>query len=92
MKSVVNGAASKQRHVSICGDAASDPSAAAVFAGLGIHSLSVRPNQSAEIKALFRELHFTRLEKLATQALQLNDAGEVRALVADQLTATSHAH
>lgn len=85
MKSVVDGAAPNRRHVSICGDAASDPLAAAVFAGLGIHSLSARPNQSAEIKALFRGLHCTRLEELAAETLQLCDAGEVRALIAHHL-------
>ena len=46
MKSVVEGA-DADRHVSVCGDAASDPLAAA-FAGLGIRSFSVRPNQAAD--------------------------------------------
>ena len=50
MKSVVEGAESRHRHVSVCGDAASDPLAAAIFGGLGIRSLSVRPNQCAEIE------------------------------------------
>ena len=78
MKCVSEGAASRGRHVSICGDAASDPTAAAAFAGLGIHSLSVRPNQAASIKALFRSLELSRLKELATQALQMSSATEVR--------------
>jgi phosphocarrier protein FPr len=91
MKSVVDGATSKKRHVSICGDAASDPLAAAMFVGLGIRSLSVRPNQSAEIKALFRRLNFARLQELAVHAQQLHDADEVRALVAKHLAQASAA-
>lgn len=89
MKSVAEGAEKRRRHVSICGDAASDPLAAALFAGLGIRSLSVRPNQCAEIKALFRELSMTGLQQMARQALLLRDAQEVRRLVAEQLTAAS---
>jgi len=33
--------------VAVCGDAASDPIAAAVFFGLGVRSLSVRPSELA---------------------------------------------
>ena len=85
MKLVAEGAASRKRHVSVCGDAASDPVAAATFAGLGIHSLSVRPNQTATIKALFRSLELCRLKDLGTQALQMSSASEVRGLLSSYL-------
>ena len=85
MKAVVSGAKKRALHVSICGDAASDPAAAAIFAGLGIQSLSVRPNQVAEIKALFRELHFTALQDLAERAIQCDEAASLRSLVKDYL-------
>jgi phosphoenolpyruvate-protein phosphotransferase/dihydroxyacetone kinase phosphotransfer subunit len=85
MKSVLEGSEQRHRHVSVCGDAASDPLAAAIFAGLGIRSLSVRPNQSAEIKALFRDLHIARLQEMAARAPLLHDAQEVRSLVAAYL-------
>ncbi|NFV81072.1 phosphoenolpyruvate--protein phosphotransferase [Magnetospirillum aberrantis] len=42
-------------HVSVCGDAASNPAAAALLVGAGIRSLSVRPNQVGAIKARIRE-------------------------------------
>ncbi len=89
MKSVVEGAEKRHRHVSVCGDAASDPLAAAIFAGLGIHSLSVRPNQCAEIKALFRGLEIAGLQETAAQSLHLHDAPEVRSLVAEYLNLAS---
>ncbi len=85
MHVVAEGAKPRHRHVSICGDAASDPLAAAVFVGLGIRSLSVRPKQAAAIKALFRGLELAQLEKLAATALQMQNAAEVRRLIGDYL-------
>jgi phosphocarrier protein FPr len=92
MKSVVDGANTRARHVSVCGDAASDPLAAAIFAGLGIRSLSVRPNRVAEIKALFREQQFAELTDLAQQALQCQEATAVRSLIKKYLDDVSAAH
>ena len=80
IKVVVQGAKTRGRHVAVCGDAASDPVAAAVFVGLGVHSLSVRPNQVAEIKALFRRVQYSGVEKLASAALAARDAAQVRDL------------
>ena len=81
MKAVVEGAGKRSRHVSVCGDAASDILAAAIFAGLGIRSLSVRPRQVAEIKELFRKLYFAELEAIALEALVCGDAAAVRSLI-----------
>jgi multiphosphoryl transfer protein len=81
MQSVVDGARRRKCQVSVCGDAASDPQAAALFAGMGIHSLSVRPKEVAEIKALFRGLRLSELTEIARRALRCSEAGEVRRLV-----------
>jgi phosphoenolpyruvate-protein phosphotransferase/dihydroxyacetone kinase phosphotransfer subunit len=81
MHLLVDGASRHNRHVSVCGDAASDPLAAAIFAGLGVHSLSVRPKQVAEIKALFRDLRLSELKEIAGQALQCHEACGVRSLI-----------
>ncbi|MGE4528002.1 MAG: phosphoenolpyruvate--protein phosphotransferase [Rhodospirillaceae bacterium] len=68
------------RHVAVCGDAASDPLAAAALIGAGVRTLSARPNQVAAIKAAVRGISAaeagTRLEK----ALACDDAAAVRAL------------
>ncbi|MGB8888463.1 MAG: phosphoenolpyruvate--protein phosphotransferase [Candidatus Korobacteraceae bacterium] len=90
VKFVVEGAGKRNRHVSLCGDAASDPLAAAVFAGLGVRSLSVRPNQVAEIKALFRELQFHELQETANRALLCQEAGAVRNLIRHYLSDVSN--
>jgi phosphocarrier protein FPr len=78
---VVEGANRRKSHVSVCGDAASDPLAAAIFAGLGIHSLSARPKQVAEIKALFRSLRLSELIGIAGQALECHEASGARSLI-----------
>ena len=91
MKAVVEGAGKSDRHVSVCGDAASDPLAAAVFAGLGIGSLSVRPKQVAEIKELFRSLQLAELSAIAREALISKDAAAVRSLIGRYLESTASA-
>ncbi len=85
MKAVVEGASKRGRHVSVCGDAASDSLAAAIFAGLGICSLSVRPRQVAETKELFRTVHLTELKAIAGHALGCKDAAAVRSLIGHYL-------
>ncbi len=89
MKFVVEGAKTRNRHVSVCGDAASDPLAAAIFTGLGIRSLSVRPKEVAAIKALLRNLSVADLLSLAERALQCSDAAQVRSLARDAIDAES---
>jgi multiphosphoryl transfer protein len=81
MQAVVEGAKKRDRHVSVCGDAASDPLAASIFAGLGIRSVSVRPRQVAEIKGLLRELHLAELATIASEAVACKDATAVRSLI-----------
>lgn len=76
----VEGARYRERHVAVCGDAASDPTAAAVFFGLGVRSLSVRPNETSRVKACFGRWRSSDLEELARRALEAHDAGEARAL------------
>ena len=68
-------------HVSVCGDAASDPAAAALMTGVGVRSLSVRPNQIAVIKSTLRRFSAERLREAAAQAMELDDAVAVRRLV-----------
>ena len=84
VKATVEAARSRERHVTVCGDAASDPVAAAVFFGLGIRSLSVRPDRVAEIKARVRRWRTSELADLARRSLAARDAVEVRALAREE--------
>lgn len=73
-------AAAGHCHVSVCGDAASDPIAAALMMGAGVRSLSVRPNEVAAIKGTVRRFSTQRLQEAAAQAMQLDDGVAVRDL------------
>jgi phosphocarrier protein FPr len=72
-------------HVSVCGDAASDTLVAALMMGVGVRSLSVRPNQVAAIKAQVRRFSLAGLQALAADAMKLDNSAEVRKLAATVL-------
>jgi len=72
-------------HVSVCGDAASDPVAAALMVGAGVRSLSVRANQVGPIKTLVRNVSTVELRALAEIAMKADNSAAVRRLAADVL-------
>jgi phosphocarrier protein FPr len=80
-------AAPRGCHVSVCGDAASDPITAALFIGAGVRSLSVRANQVGAIKALVRGTSLATLDGLLAKARDLDNGAEVRRLVRSTLDA-----
>jgi phosphocarrier protein FPr len=67
--------------VGVCGEAASDPLAVPLLVGLGVRELSVGPRAVAAGKALVRTLDAARCATLATEALELASAADVRRLV-----------
>jgi len=77
---VVNGARQHDRLVAVCGEAASDERAAAVFVGLGVQELSLTSSKIPHIKACLRKQSLASLQKLAHSALHCHTAEEVRAL------------
>jgi phosphoenolpyruvate-protein phosphotransferase/dihydroxyacetone kinase phosphotransfer subunit len=83
---VVTGANKHNRLVAVCGEAASDERAAAVFIGLGVQELSLTGARIPHIKACLRKQSFAGLQRLAHTALHCQTAAEVRALT---LTPTS---
>lgn len=77
--------AAGERHVSVCGDAASDPLTATLLVAAGVRALSVRPRQAPLLKATLRKLRISTLTPLLERALELEDAASVRAMVASAL-------
>ena len=77
---VVSGARKHDRLVAVCGEAASDDRAAAVFVGLGVKELSLASAKIPHIKAILRKQSFNGLQRLAHTALHCQTASEVRAL------------
>jgi multiphosphoryl transfer protein len=68
--------------VAVCGDLASDPSAAVLLVGLGVHELSAVGPQVPLIKARLRQVSLAEAATTAARALSLTSAAEVRALLA----------
>jgi phosphocarrier protein FPr len=79
----VNGARRHGRWVGICGGIASDAQAVPLLIGLGVSELSVSIPAIPAIKAQIRTLSLSDCQNLAQQALGMDTAAEVRALVPD---------
>jgi phosphocarrier protein FPr len=77
---VVEGARKHQRHVAVCGEAAADERAAAVFVGLGVRELSLTGAKIPHIKAFLRRHSVSGMRKLAYSALHCHTPAEVRGL------------
>ncbi len=76
----VDGARAYDRPVAVCGEAASDEHAAAIFTGLGVGELSMSAAKIPHVKAALRKRKMDELRELAGQALACSSAPEVRAL------------
>jgi len=68
------------RRVAVCGGLASDPAAAPILIGLGVHELSIVPSVIPQLKALISGITLDTCRELARQSLDLETAEAVRAL------------
>ena len=73
-------ALSHGRRLAVCGGLASDPTAAPILIGLGVHELSVVPSFIPQLKLLISGVSLDTCRELARQALDLETAEAVRAL------------
>ncbi len=69
-----------KRTVAVCGGLASDPAAAPILIGLGVHELSAVPSVVPQLKAIIRALTMEDCVRVARQALQQDSAEAVRRL------------
>ena len=69
-----------RRTVAVCGGLASDPGAAPILIGLGVHELSAVPSVVPQLKAFIRGLTMEECVLIARQALQQDSAEAVRRL------------
>ncbi|MCX7707098.1 MAG: phosphoenolpyruvate--protein phosphotransferase [Anaerolineae bacterium] len=67
--------------VGVCGEMAGDPEAAPVLLGLGLDEFSMAPGSIPRVKAILRSWSTAEAARLAAQAVNLDSAEEVRALV-----------
>lgn len=75
-------AAAELAAVAVCGELAADPVAIPALIGLGVRRLSVAAPSVPAVKARVRELDVARCAAVARAALDLDDAGAVRELLA----------
>lgn len=64
--------------VGLCGEMSSDPVCAFILLGLGLDELSTSPYVVPEIKEMVRSVSFADAERIAREALQINDPSEIR--------------
>ncbi|HEX7154361.1 MAG TPA: phosphoenolpyruvate--protein phosphotransferase [Thermoanaerobaculia bacterium] len=81
MRIATTAARAAGRPIAVCGGLASDPVAAPILIGLGIHELSAVPSAIPELKATLRALQLDDCRALAERALAAPSAAAVRALV-----------
>jgi phosphocarrier protein FPr len=76
--SVVDAAAAHGRPVGICGEAAGDPLAAALFVGLGVGGLSVAPRRVGPLREAIAGLDVAACREAAEAALRVVSLAEVQ--------------
>lgn len=77
----VQGAQPAGKWVGVCGGLASDLTAVPLLVGVGVTELSASVPAIPAVKALVRTLSYAQCQELAAQALTLDSATAVRALV-----------
>jgi phosphoenolpyruvate-protein kinase (PTS system EI component) len=83
---VCSAARAAARPVAVCGGLASDPAAAPILVGLGVGELSALPAMIPAVKDCVRRHTLLRCRDLAREALELDSAAAVRALLAEHET------
>ena len=85
IKRTVEAAHAHDCWVGVCGGIAGEPQAVPILVGLGVDELSVGLPLIPAVKARIREYSLEECQKLAAQALEMEDAKDVRALCPDSL-------
>lgn len=85
VKSTVEGARARRRHVAVCGELAGDPAAAVLLIGLGVTELSMAAPLIPEIKETLRAVSMEQASAAADRALDAPDASGARAIATDLL-------
>ena len=85
IKRTVDAAHANDCWVGVCGGIAGEPQAVPILVGLGVDELSVGLPLVPAVKARIREYSLEECQKLAAQALDMEDAKDVRALCPDSL-------
>lgn len=83
VRNVVSAAKFKDKEVSVCGEAASDPLMAALLVGAGVTSFSMQAQSIPVVRETVSRWSFVDLHKLVRKALALDNSSEVMELLAE---------
>jgi phosphoenolpyruvate-protein kinase (PTS system EI component) len=86
---VCGAAAAHGRPVGVCGEAAANPLAAAIFAGLGVTELSVAPRSVAALRSAVAAFEPATIRAIAEEALAAPTADRVREIASSGLGVAS---
>ena len=75
----VDGSRARGKTLSVCGEMAGDPLAAAVLVGLGLRELSMSPAAIGDVRGLIRRTSHAALASVAESVSHLSDPSAVRA-------------
>ncbi len=81
LHAVANSGKAHGKSVSVCGEMASDPTMALLLIGLGIRTLSLQANALPQVRGSIQKKSLASLEQLAREAMELDRAEEVLALL-----------
>jgi phosphotransferase system enzyme I (PtsP) len=85
VREVVERARQTAKPLCVCGEMAGDPAAAILLMGMGIDNLSMAASNLPRVKWVIRSFTQERAGKLLGQALEVEDAADVRHLLNDAL-------
>ncbi len=80
IKQVADSAHQHGKWTGVCGELAGDALAAPVLVGLGVDELSMNPGSIPRAKAILRQINLKEAQTLASKALEMEDAAQVRKL------------
>jgi phosphotransferase system, enzyme I, PtsP len=82
---IINSCQALNLELSICGEMASDPVAAALLVGMGVKSVSMGASRIPKIRAVILNISQSECASLALQAYRCDDAEQVRAMIGQYL-------
>lgn len=78
LEQVIEGAHSEGKHVSLCGEMASDPASVVVLLAMGFDSLSMNPSSLPRAKWVIRNFTLAEARKLLGEVLQMDNPTLIR--------------
>jgi len=75
---VIEQAKTYNKHVSVCGEIAGEPTTACLLLGLGIKELSLSPYRASKVRHLIRKQEIKKLKSFADEALNNGDQETIK--------------